>query len=130
MERSEACNTRMSDEVNYTKLGAQKESKQEGEKEAGADDLLPEVDGTDLSWSWPRPARRLLSAGNRARSGKEKPKEPAKGVGITMIVRVGNQEQEPDGQKDGHRRRTRPRDASVSSSACSHPSSPGRGGMQ
>ena len=92
MERSEACNTRMSDEVNYTKLGAQKESEQEREEEAGGGDLLPQVDRADPLRSWPRLGPGLPGIAGRGRTRKQQPEQPAEGAGVTMVVGIGDQE--------------------------------------
>jgi len=55
---------------------------------------LPEMDRADLLRSGPRLGAGLLSIGDRGGTREEKPEETAQGARITMIVWVGDEEQE------------------------------------
>lgn len=152
MERADSCNAEEWSEWEYRELGVEVESQQEGEDQAGAGDLLPEMDRAESLRPWPSPPPCLLGIAMRRRttygepvlsgvegpvlrgvegpvlSGvegvrrtrKQDPEKPAEGAGIAMIVRVGDQEQEPDGQQDECRCHTTSGDASVTSPTSDH----------
>ena len=136
MERPDTCNAEEWSEWENRELGVEVEPKQEREDQAGAGDLLPEVDWAEPLRSGPSPPSCLLGIGGRGRapcgepvlSGveglrrtrKQKLEKPAEGAGIAMIVGVGHQEQEPDGEQDHRRRHARYGDASISSLTCDH----------
>lgn len=128
MERADSCNAEEWSEWEYRELGVEVESQQEGEDQAGAGDLLPEMDRAESLRPWPSPPPCLLGIGGWIRSAcgevrrtrKQDPEKPAEGAGIAMIVRVGDQEQEPDGQQDECRCHTTSGDASVTSPTSDH----------
>ena len=115
MERAEAYVAERSDGREDAKLGAEKEPKQERQEEAGGGDLMPEMDRAETLRSGPRRTLGLLRIGIRSRTRKQEPEETAERAGITVIVWVGDQEEEPDGQQ--HERR---RDATLGAASVSH----------
>ena len=139
VERAEVCGAGESDGWKDAELGVDKEPKQERQEEAGGGDLLPYMDRADPLLSGSRRTLMLLRIGGRGgttcgepvRSGVEgpvlsgveglrrtreqKPEEAAERAGITMIVGVGHQEQEPDGEQDHRRCHATTGDAFVSS---------------
>ena len=114
MERAEVCVAWGSDGWEDAKLGVEKEPKQASQEEAGGGDLLPEMDRADPLLSGPRRTLGLLRIGIPSRTRKQKPEETAERSGIAVIVRVGDQEEEPDGQQHERRRDATPGDASIS----------------
>jgi hypothetical protein len=124
MERAEVCVAGGSDGWEDAKLGAEKEPKQKSQEEAGGGDLLPEMDRADPLRSGPRCTLGLLRIGVRSRTRKQEPEKTAERSDITVVVWVGDQEEEPDGQQHERRRDAAPGDASVSSLTCGHRSPP------
>jgi len=114
MERAEVYVAERSDGREDAELGAEKEPKQASQEEAGGGDLVPEMDRADPLRSGPRRTLRLLRIGVRSRTRKQEPEKTAERAGITVIVWVGDQEEEPDGQQDERRRDATPGPASVS----------------
>jgi hypothetical protein len=122
MERAEVCVAGGSDGWEDAKLGAEKEPKQERQEEAGGGDLVPEMDRADPLLSGPRCALRLLRIGVRSRTArgescrtrKQGPEETAERSDITVVVWVGDQEEEPDGQQHERRCDATPTAASIS----------------
>ena len=114
MERAEVCVAGGNDGWEGAELGTEKEPKQERQEEAGGGDLLPEVDRADPLRSGPRSASILLRIGIRSRTRKQKPEETAERSDITVVVWVGDQEEEPDGQQHERRRAATLGAASVS----------------
>lgn len=98
VERSEVCKAGESNEWKGPQLGDEEEAEQESEKEAGGGDLLPEMDRADLLRSGPRLGARLLSTSEWV-TWEQKPEETAQGARITMIVWVGDKEQESKGEE-------------------------------
>jgi len=119
VERAEVCAAGGSDGWEDAKLGVEKEPKQASQEEAGGGDLLPEMDRADPLRSGPRRTLRLLRIGIPSRTRKQKPEETAERAGVAMVVRVGDQEEEPDGQQHERRRDATPGAASVSHLRCS-----------
>jgi len=115
VERAEVCVAGGSDGWEDAKLGAEKELKQASQEEAGGGDLLPEMDRADPLRSGPRRTLGLLRIGIRSRTRKQEPEETAERSDITVVVWVGDQEEEPDGQQ--HERR---RDATLGAASVSH----------
>jgi hypothetical protein len=115
VERAEGCVAGGSDGKEDAELGVEEEPKQERQEEAGGGDLLPEMDRAETLRSGPRCALRLLRIGIRSRTRKQKPEETAERAGITVIVWVGDQEEEPNGHQ--HERR---RDATLGAASVSH----------
>ena len=56
----------------------------------------------------------LLRIGIRSRTRKQEPKETAERSDITVVVWIGNQEEEPDGHQHERRRDATPNAASIS----------------
>lgn len=75
---------------------------------------MPEMDRADPMLSGPRRTLRLLRIGIRSRIRNQKPEETAERADITVIVWVGDQEEEADGQQHERRRDATPGAASVS----------------
>lgn len=107
VERSEVCKAGEFNEWKGPQLGDEEEAEQESEKEAGGGDLLPEMDRADLLRSGPRLGARLLSTSEWV-TWEQKPEETAQGARITMIVRVGDKEQESKGEEHEGRCPTTP----------------------
>ena len=103
MERVEVYVAGRRDGREDAELGIEEEPKQERQEEAGGGDLLPEMDRADPLLSGPRRTLGLLRIGVRSRTREQEPEETAERPGIAVIVRVGDQEEEPDGQQ--HERR-------------------------
>lgn len=128
MERAEACGAGERDGWKDAELGVEKEPKQERQEKAGGGDLLPEVDRADPLRSGPRRALGLLrigipsrtARGEPSRTRKQKPEEAAEGTGITMVVWVGDKEEEPDGQQHERRCHAAFPDASTYYLRCDH----------
>jgi len=119
VERAGVWVTGGSDGWEGAELGTEKEPKQERQEEAGAGYLLPDMDRADPLLSGSRRALGLLRIGIRSRTRKQKPEETAERSGIPMVVWVGDQEEEPDGQQDERRRDATPGAASISHLRCS-----------
>lgn len=115
MERAEVYVAERSGGREDAELGVEEEPKQERQEEAGGGDLVPEMDRADPLLSGPRGALRLLRIGVRSRTRKQEPEETAERSDITVVVWVGDQEEEPDGQQ--HERR---RDATLGAASVSH----------
>jgi hypothetical protein len=124
VERAEVYVAGGSDGWEDAELGVEEEPKQERQEKAGGGDLLPEMNRADPLLSGPRRTLRLLRIGIRSRTRKQKPEETAERSGIPMVVRVGDQEEEPDGQQHERRRDATLGAASVSSLTCGHRSPP------
>ncbi len=124
LDRPEVSDAGECEERKNAELEAEENSKQESKEETGGGDLLPEMDRTEPLRSGSRRTLRLLSVGGRGRTGQQKAEDAAERAGITMIVGVGDQEQEADGQQDECRRHVSSGNASVSSLTCSHRSLP------
>ena len=136
LDRPEVCGAGEGDEWNNAELGVEEQSKQESEEEAGGGDLLPKMDWAEPLRSGSRLASGLLriSGWGRAacgepvlsgveglrRTGKQKLEKPSEGAGITMVVWVGDQEQERDGQQDERRRHAASPHVSVSPPTYGH----------
>lgn len=119
MERAEVCVAGGSDGWEEAELGVEEEPKQERQEEAGGGDLLPEVYRADALLTRPRRTLRLLRIGVRSRTRKQEPEKTAERSDITVVVWVGDQEEEPDGQQHERRRDATPGTASVSHLKCS-----------
>ena len=115
MERAEVYVVGRSDGREEAELGVEEEPKQERQEKAGGGDLLPEMDRADPLRSGPRRTLGLLGIGVRSRTRKQEPEKTAERSGITVVVWVGDQEEEPDGQQ--HERR---RDATLGAASASH----------
>ena len=122
MEPAEVYVAGRSDGGEDAELGVEEEPKQERQEEAGGGDLVPEMDRADPLLSGPRRTLRLLRIGIRSRTRKQEPEKTAERSDITVIVWVGDQEEEPDGQQDERRRDATPGAAFVShlTSGCGH----------
>jgi hypothetical protein len=145
VERAEVYVAGGSDGWEDAELGVEEEPKQERQEKAGGGDLLPEMDWADPLLSGPRSASILLRIGIRSRTTcgeprrtrKQEPEETAERSGIAVIVRVGDQEEEPDGQQHERRCAATFGAASIPHLRCScghvdpsplsHPSPPGGG---
>jgi len=114
MERAEVYVAGRNDEWEDAKLGVEKEPKQERQEETGAGDLVPEMDRADPLLSGPRRTLGLLRIGIRSRTRKQEPEETAERSDITVVVWVGDQEEEADGEQHERRRDATPGAASVS----------------
>ena len=114
VERAEVYVAGESDGWEDAELRAEEEPKQERQEKAGGGDLLPEMDRADPLRSGPRRTLRLLRIGIRSRTRKQKLEETAERSGIPMVVWIGDQEEEPDGQQHERRRDATPGAASVS----------------
>jgi len=114
MERAEVYVAGRSDGREDAELGVEEELKQERQEEAGGGDLVPEMDRAETLRSGPRRTLGLLRIGIRSRTRKQEPEETAERAGITVIVWVGDQEEEPDSQQDERRRDATPTAASIS----------------
>jgi len=114
LDRPEVSDVGECEERKNAEFEAEEHSKQESKEETGGGDLLPEMNRTEPLRSGSRRTLGLLRIGVRSRTRKQEPEEPAKRSGITMVVRVGDQEDEPDGQQDERRRHAAPGAASVS----------------
>src|SRR3972149_3335917 len=119
MERAEVYVAGRSDGREDAELGVEEEPKQERQEKAGGGDLVPEMDRADPLLSGPRRTLGLLRIGVRSRTREQEPKETAERSGIAVIVRVGDQEEEPDGQQHERRRAATLGAASVSHLRCS-----------
>ena len=115
VERAEVYVAGGSDGWEDAELGVEEEPKQERQKETGAGDLVPEMDRADSLLSGPSRTLGLLRIGVRSRTRKQKPEETAERSGIPMVVWIGDQEEEADGQQ--HERR---RDATLGAASISH----------
>jgi len=134
VERAEVYVAGESDGWEDAELGVEEKPKQERQEEAGGGDLLPEMNRADSLLSGPRRALGLLRIGVRSRTRKQKPEETAERSGIPMVVWIGDQEEEADGQQHERRRDATPGAASiphlrlssghVDPSPLSHPSPP------
>jgi hypothetical protein len=122
MERAEVYVAGESDRWEDAELGVEEEPKQERQEKAGGGDLVPEMDRADPLLSGPRRTLGLLRIGVRSRTRKQEPEETAERSGIAVIVRVGDQEEEPDGQQHDRRRDAARGAAFVShlTSGCGH----------
>jgi len=128
MERAEVYVAGGSDGGEDAKLGVEEEPKQERQEEAGGGDLVPEMDRADPLLSGPRRTLGLLRIGVRSRTTcgeprrtrKQEPEETAERSNITVVVWVGDQKEEPDGQQHERRRAATLGAASVSSLTCGH----------
>jgi len=114
VERAEVYVAGGSDGCEDAELGVEEEPKQERQEEAGGGDLVPEMDRADPLLSGPRRTLRLLRIGVRSRTRKQEPEKTAERSDITVIVWVGDQEEEPDGQQHERRRDATPTAASIS----------------
>jgi hypothetical protein len=112
VERAEVYVAERSDGREDAELGVEEEPKQERQEEAGGGDLLPEMDRADPLLSWPRRTLVLLRIGIPSRTREQEPEETAERSGIAVIVRVGNQEEKPNGQQHERRRDAATGDAS------------------
>ena len=108
VKRAEGCGAGESDGWKDAELGVENESKQDHKEEASGGDLLPEVDRADSLWSRPGDAAGLLWTGTRGRTGEEEPEEPAERTGVTMIMRVRDEQKERDNEQDDGRYPTTP----------------------
>lgn len=113
MERAEAYVAGGSDGWEDAELGVEEEPKQERQEKAGGGDLLPEMNRADPLLSGSRRSLSLLGIAVRGRNRKQDPEKAAERAGITVVVWVGNQEEEPDGQQYNRRREATPGAASV-----------------
>jgi len=104
VERAEVCVAGGSDGWEDAKLGAEKEPKQASQEEAGGGDLLPEMDRADPLRSGPRRTLGLLRIGVRRRTRKQEPEKTAERSDITVVVWVGDQVEEADGEQHERRR--------------------------
>jgi len=120
LDRPEVSDVGECEERKNAELEAEENSKQESKEEAGGGDLLPEMNRADPLRSGPRSASILLRIGIRSRTRKQKPEETAERSGIAVIVRVGDQEEEPDGQQHERRRHAAFPDHSASHLRCAH----------
>lgn len=68
MERADSCIAEEWSEWEYRELGVEVESKQEGEDQAGAGDLLPEMHRAESLRSWPSPPSCLQGIAMRRRT--------------------------------------------------------------
>src|SRR3990172_9370249 len=118
-ERAEVYVAGESDGWEDAELGVEEKPKQERQEEAGGGDLLPEMNRADSLLSGPRRALGLLRIGVRSRTRKQKPEETAERSGIPMVVWIGDQEEEPDGQQHERRRDATPGAASIPHLRCS-----------
>src|SRR3990170_2433369 len=114
VERAEVYVAGGSDGWEDAELGVEEEPKQERQEKAGGGDLLPEMDWADPLLSGPRRTLGLLRIGVRSRTRKQEPEKTAERSDITVIVWVGDQEEEPDGQQHERRRHATLGAASVS----------------
>ncbi len=96
VERSELCDAGECNERENSELIVEEETEQKSEEEAGGGDLLPEMDRAEPLGFRPRLGAGALSISDRGRTGKQGSKEATERTGITMIMRVGDQEQECD----------------------------------
>ena len=119
VERAEVYVAGESDGLEDAELDAEENSNQERQEKAGGGDLLPEMNRADSLLSGPRRTLGLLRIGVRSRTRKQKPEETAERSGIPMVVWIGDQEEEPDGQQDERRRDATPGAASISHLRCS-----------
>ena len=101
-------------------LGVQGEPEQEDEKQAAGGNLMPQVDRADPLRTRPGLALGLLRIGGVCGTREQEAKESAKRAGVTMVVRIGNQEQEPDCQHHERRRHATSRDAYGFPPRCTH----------
>ena len=120
MERAEVYVAGESDGWEDAELGVEEEPKQERQEKAGGGDLVPEMDRADPLLSGPRRTLRLLGIGISSRTRKQKPEEAAERAGVAMVVWVGDQEEEPDGQQHERRRDATTGHAPASSFHCCH----------
>ena len=104
VERAEVYVAGGSDGWEDAELGVEEEPKQERQEKAGGGDLLPEMNRADPLLSGPRRTLGLLRIGVRSRTRKQEPEETAERSDITVVVWIGNQEEEADGQQHERRR--------------------------
>ena len=115
MERAEVYVAGGSDGWEDAELGAEEEPKQERQEEAGGGDLVPEMDRADPLLSGPRRTLRLLRIGVRSRTRKQEPDKTAERSDITVVVWIGDQQEESDRQQH-----ERGRDATLVAASVSH----------
>jgi len=114
MERAEVYVAGRSDGREDAELGVEEEPKQERQEEAGGGDLVPEMDRADPLLSGPRRTLGLVRIAIRSRTRKQEPEKTAERSDITVIVWVGDQEEEADGQQHERRRHATPNATSIS----------------